>query len=71
MYSPQRKILQAKQRDADGEEEGVHQGIHGAQNVDVFHQGTVPQETKDECQENDIQNENGYVIQEFLGVART
>jgi len=36
----------------------------------VLHQRAVPQETQDERQDDDVQDEDGQVIQEFLSVAR-
>ena len=35
----------------------------------MLHQRAVPQVTQDECQNDDIQDENGKVVQEILGVA--
>ncbi|NBX49814.1 hypothetical protein EBT25_07710, partial [bacterium] len=63
--------LQTEQRNTQSQQECVQQGIHWTQNANVLGHDTVPQETKYECKDNNIQDKDGQVVQEFLGVARS
>ena len=60
--------LQTEQGDAQCQKEGLQQGVDWAEDADVLHQRPVPQETQDERQDNDVQDEDGQVVQEVLGV---
>ena len=61
--------LQTEQGDTQSQQESLHQGVNWAEDADVLHQRTVPQVTQDERQDNDVQGEDGQVVQEILSVA--
>jgi hypothetical protein len=61
--------LQTEQGDTKCQQEGLQQGVDWAEDADVLHQRPVPKETQDERQDNDVQDEDGQVVQEVLGVA--
>ena len=61
--------LQPEQGDTQGQQEGLQQGVDWTEDADVSDQRAVPQVTQDERQNDDVQNKDGKVVQEILGVA--
>jgi len=59
-------LLTLEHRHGNGQQERLPQGINGLEHADVLDQGTVPQETQEDGQEDDVDGKNDRVIQELL-----
>ena len=69
MCASQDTNLQTEQGNTQSQQESLQQGVDWTEDLDVLHQSAVPQVTQDERQNDDVQNEDGKVVQEILGVA--
>lgn len=62
--------LQSEHGDTESKQESLSQRVNWFQNINLLDQNHVPQESHDKCQENNINEEYDYVIQQFLAIAR-